>query len=215
MWGVSPKKLSISVGSRLPIRTNDDDRYFNDNFQALPKYGYAKMIENMLDHKSIDLRLNTTFKKEMISNFEHSSLCTPIDEFYNFKFGILPYRSIIFENKKEISLDLPAPVINFTDDSPYTRKTQWDLFPNSDKSINEYKTITFEKPCSINENPGEYYYPVMTKESKKIYEKYRKLSKSETKFTFCGRTGLYKYIDMIPAVTIHQKIANEFLEKSI
>ena len=215
MWGVSPKKLSISVGSRLPIRTNDDDRYFNDNFQALPKYGYAKMIENMLDHKSIDLRLNTTFKKEMISNFEHSFLCTPIDEFYNFKFGILPYRSIIFENKKEISLDLPAPVINFTDDSPYTRKTQWDLFPNSDKSINEYKTITFEKPCSINENPGEYYYPVMTKESKKIYEKYRKLSKSETKFTFCGRTGLYKYIDMIPAVTIHQKIANEFLEKSI
>ena len=211
MWGLSPKKLSTNVGSRLPIRTNKDDRYFNDDFQALPKDGYTKMIENMLNHKNIDLSLNKNFETEMISKFNHSFLCIPIDKFYNFKFGILPYRSIIFEERKENSIDLPSPVINFTDKSPYTRKTQWDLLPNSNKSSEDFKTITYEKPCSMEENPGEYYYPVQTLESKKIYEKYKRLSKQEKKITFCGRTGLYKYIDMIPAVSIHQKIAYDFL----
>ncbi len=214
MWGINPEKLSINIGSRLPIRTNSDDRYFNDNFQALPKYGYTKMIENMLDHKNIDVRLQTNFKKEMISNFDHSFLCIPIDKFYDFKYGILPYRSIIFEERKEIINDLPSPVINFTDESPYTRKTQWELLPNSEKSSSNYKTITYEKPCSMRENPGEYYYPVQTLKSKKIYEKYKKLSKKEKLLTFCGRTGLYKYIDMIPAVTIHQKIAYDFLKNN-
>tara|TARA_Y100000589_G_scaffold330334_1_gene379659 strand:+ start:4645 stop:5775 length:1131 start_codon:yes stop_codon:yes gene_type:complete len=213
MWGIKPDKLSISIGSRLPIRTNSDDRYFNDNFQALPKYGYTKMIEKMLDHKNIDISLKTNFTKGMISNFDHSFLCIPIDKFYDFKYGTLPYRSIIFEDKQEITDDLPSSVINFTDNSPYTRMTQWDLLPNSEKSSSQYKTITYEKPCSMKDNPGEYYYPVQTLNSKIIYEKYKKLSRKEKRFTFCGRTGLYKYIDMIPAVTIHLKIAKDFMKK--
>ena len=213
MWGVKPEKLSISIGSRLPIRTNADDRYFNDNFQALPKYGYTKMIEKMLDHKNIDVSLKTNFTKEMISNFDHSFLCIPIDKFYDYKYGILPYRSIIFEDRKEITDDLPSSVLNFTDNSPYTRKTQWDLLPNSEKSSTQHKTITYEKPCSMKDNPGEYYYPVQTLNSKIIYEKYKKLSRKEKRFTFCGRTGLFKYIDMIPAVTIHLKIAKDFMKK--
>ena len=213
MWGIKPDKLSISIGSRLPIRTNSDDRYFNDNFQALPKYGYTKMIEKMLDHKNIDISLKTNFTKGMISNFDHSFLCIPIDKFYDFKYGTLPYRSIIFEDKQEITDDLPSSVINFTDNSPYTRMTQWDLLPNSEKSSSQYKTITYEKPCSMKDNPGEYYYPVQTLNSKIIYEKYKKLSRKEKRFTFCGRTGLYKYIDMIPAVKIHLKIAKDFMKK--
>ena len=212
MWGIKPDKLSISIGSRLPIRTNSDDRYFNDNFQALPKYGYTKMIEKMLDHKNIDISLKTNFTKGMISNFDHSFLCIPIDKFYDFKYGTLPYRSIIFEDKQEITDDLPSSVINFTDNSPYTRMTQWDLLPNSEKSSSQYKTITYEKPCSMKDNPGEYYYPVQTLNSKIIYEKYKKLSRKEKRFTFCGRTGLYKYIDMIPAVKIHLKIAKDFMK---
>lgn len=213
MWGISPKKLSTNVGSRLPIRTNKDDRYFNDDFQALPKDGYTKMIENMLDHKNIDVTLNNNFQSQMLTKFNHSFLCIPIDKFYDFKYGILPYRSIIFEDRKEITDDLPSTVLNFTDNSPYTRKTQWDLLPNSEKSSSQYKTITYEKPCSMKDNPGEYYYPVQTLNSKIIYEKYKKLSRKEKRFTFCGRTGLYKYIDMIPAVTIHLKIAKDFMQK--
>ena len=212
MWGLDPKELSLSVGARLPIRTNEDDRYFSDSFQALPKEGYTKMIENMLDHKNIEIKLSTDFKKGMEYNFDHSFLCMPIDSFFNYEFGELPYRSIIFEEKEEFSKDFESPVLNFTDTSRYTRKTQWNLFPNSGKSPNEIKTITYEIPCSIEENPKEYYYPVQTSKSKKIYQKYKKLAKDYKNITFCGRTGLFKYIDMIPAVTIHQKIANQFLK---
>ena len=213
MWGIDPKKLEISIGARLPIRTNEDDRYFNDDFQALPKEGYTKMIQRMLDHENINLKLNTEYEKGMEQDYFHSFLCTPIDEYYDSKYGILPYRSIIFSNKKETNDDLPVPVINFTDDSCFTRKTQWNLLPNSYGETKKVKTITYEKPCSMEENPGEYYYPVQTKDSRSIYEKYKKLSQKQNKITFCGRTGLFKYIDMIPAVAIHLKLAKNFLNK--
>jgi len=216
MWGIEPKDLNIKVGSRLPVRTNDDCRYFNDEFQALPKKGYTEMVNRMIDHKNIQVNLNTSFVKGMEENYLHSFLSVPIDEYYNFEFGQLPYRSIIFENRLEDSLDLEVPVINFTDDSSYTRKTQWNLFPNSYDFNGNLKTITYEKPCSMKMNPGEYYYPVHTKESKRVYSNYFELAKKEFNLTFIGRTGLFKYIDMIPAVEIHIRIAEKFLKfKSI
>ena len=211
MWGISPKELNVSIGARLPIRSNEDDRYFNDTFQALPKFGYTKMIENMLDHKNISINLNTNFDKSMEFDFDHSFLCIPIDKYFDYRFGELPYRSIKFEEREESSNNLETPVINFTDKSIYTRKTQWNLFPNSGKPIKNIKTITYEIPCSMSENPNEYYYPVQTIQSKKIFEKYKRFSKNFRRITFCGRTGLFKYIDMIPAVTIHKKIAESFL----
>ena len=149
----------------------------------------------------------------MKKDYFHSFLCTPIDQYYSYRYGVLPYRSIIFYDKKENNNNFPVPVINFTDDSCFTRKTQWNLLPNSYGEMKKNKTITYEKPCSIEENPGEYYYPVQTKESRSIYEKYKKLSKEQNKITFCGRTGLFKYIDMIPAVAIHLKLANKFLSQ--
>lgn len=215
MWGIDPKQLEISIGARLPIRTNEDDRYFNDKFQALPKNGYTKMIKNMLDHENINLKLNKEYEKGMEQDFLHAFLCTPIDEYYDYKYGVLPYRSIIFHYKKEINENFPAPVINFTDDSCFTRKTQWNLFPNSYGEINKIKTITYESPCSLEENPGEHYYPVHTKDSKFIYQKYQELSHEQEKITFCGRTGLFKYIDMIPAVGIHIKMANKFINQKL
>lgn len=211
MWGVEPTTLVTSVGARLPVRTTDDSRYFNDNFQALPKYGYHKMIEKMLDHENIKVFLNTCFEKGIESDYHHCFLCMPIDLYFNFIYGKLPYRSIIFENKKE-TLDLPAPVINFTDRSKYTRKTQWNLFPNSGKPKNKKNTITYEIPCSIEENPGEYYYPIHTRQSKLIYESYKKLAEGQKQITFCGRTGLFRYIDMIPSVMIHLKIVQNFIK---
>ncbi len=212
MWGMDPKKLALGVGARIPVRYNNDSRYFTDNFQALPKYGYTKMVEKMLDHKNITINLRTPYQNGMEKDFYHSFLCLPIDKFFDFKFGVLPYRSIIFENKKEVGKDMDAPVINFTDNSKYTRKTQWDLLPNSKRS-NAYKTVTYEIPCDMNQNPDEYYYPVQTRKSKKLYEKYKKLSEKYNTISFCGRTGLFKYIDMIPAVNIHMRIANKFLKK--
>ncbi len=211
MWGIHPSKLPIRIGSRLPIRTNLDCRYFNDNFQALPKNGYTKMIENILDHRNIELSLNMEFDREMESQYDFCFLCIPIDKYFDYRFGILPYRSIIFENRIHIGNNLPSPVVNFTDEFKYTRKTQWSLFPNSPEPIEKFRTITYEIPCSMDDNPGEYYYPVQTKKSEKIYEKYKQLAKKNNKILFCGRSGLFKYLDMIPAVQKHLRIAYDFL----
>ena len=212
MWGIDPKNLSVGIGARLPVRTNKDTRYFNDDFQALPKHGYTKMIDSMLSHENIKLSLNTMFKKNMEKDYDQIFLCIPIDKYFNYKFGVLPYRSIKFEHRLEACNDLSSPVINFTDRSIYTRKTQWNLFPNSYNKNLSLKTISYEIPCSMKDNPNEYYYPVQTKTSKLIYQKYKNLAEKNTKIKFCGRTGLFKYIDMIPTVLIHLEIAKEYIK---
>tara|TARA_Y100001933_G_C18998833_1_gene563729 strand:- start:310 stop:1452 length:1143 start_codon:yes stop_codon:yes gene_type:complete len=212
MWGVDPKELSISIGARLPVRTDENSNYFNDKFQALPKNGYTELVNKMLDHRNIEVHLSTPFSKDMQSEFNHSFLSIPIDEYYDFKYGRLPYRSIIFENRLESNKDFDSPVINFTDNSEYTRKTQWNLLPNSYNFKGNLKTITYEKPCSLENNPGEYYYPVQTREARLILTNYEKLAKKNSLITFIGRTGLFKYIDMIPAVQIHLKLAKNFIK---
>ena len=212
MWDIDPKKLSINIGARLPVRTNKDMRYFNDDFQALPKDGYTKMVEKILSHKNINVLLNKEFNKKMEKDFDHIFLCIPIDKYFDCQNGVLPYRSILFEDRIENFKDLPAPVINFTDQSIYTRKTQWNLLPNCPKLSSSKKTITYEIPCSIENNPEEYYYPVHTKQSTKIYNIYKALAKENKKVTFCGRTGLFRYIDMIPAIQIHMQLAYNFIK---
>ena len=213
MWGTDPTNLSIGIGARLPVRTNKDVRYFNDNFQALPKYGYTNMIEKMLYHKNISIFLNTSFQKDMEKNFDQVFICMPIDKYFNYQYGVLPYRSIKFEHRLENINDQAAPVINFTDEKKYTRKTQWSLLPNSYHKNLNLKTISYEVPCSMELNPNEYYYPVNTKSSKLLYEKYKLLAKKRQKITFCGRTGLFRYIDMIPTVLLHLEIAKKYLSK--
>ena len=212
MWGVEPNQLSSSIGARLPVRTNKDTRYFVDDFQALPKEGYTKMVRNIIDHPLIEVCLNENFEKGMEKDYDHSFLCIPIDTFFNYEYGILPYRSILFENRLENTHDQEAAVINFTDNSKYTRKTQWSLLPNSPGKFNKNKTITYEIPCSMDLNPEEYYYPISTKNSNAIFNKYKSLAKNMKDISFCGRTGLFKYIDMIPSVIIHLEMANKFVK---
>ncbi len=213
MWGINPKNLTIGIGSRLSVKDNKDPRYFNDNFQALPKGGYTNMVKKMLDHPKINVLLNCNFTKGMEKHYDHSFLCIPIDKFFNYKFGKLPYRSIKFETEIKPNYNQDAPVVNFTDNSLFTRKTQWNLFPNNQLLNYELNSVTYEIPCSMDENPNEYYYPVQTKTSQKTYLKYKKYAKNFQNITFCGRTGLFKYIDMIPAVLLHLTIANKFLKK--
>jgi UDP-galactopyranose mutase len=214
MWGLDAKDLSIEVGKRLPVRTDRDDRYFTDDFQALPHSGYTRMFENMLDSGLIEVHLNTSFSREMLSGFDHAFLSIPIDEYYGFSLGRLPYRSILFKEIFVRDYRQDAPVVNFTDDGPFTRVTQWAMLPNSG-GVPQGSTVTYEQPCDISLNPGEYYYPVRNTASLKVYDEYLKLTKMDSKITFCGRAGLFKYIDMIPAVNIHLQIARKYLEKSI
>ena len=213
MWGVDPKELKVGIGARLPVRINNDDRYFTDSFQYLPKNGYKHMFENIIDHKNISVELNKEFEKSMQKHYFHSFLCLPIDNYFDYCFGELPYRSLLFINKEFKNLRLDAPQVNFTDNSKYTRMTQWNLLSNCPNQNNDLNTITYEQPVDISQNKGEYYYPVQTPKSADIYLKYKKLSQQYENITFCGRTGLFKYIDMVPAVTLHLKIATDFLNK--
>ena len=213
MWGIDPKELDVQIGARLPVRTNRDERYFTDNFQFLPKNGYNSLFERMLDHKNIQVNLNTEFTKSMEKHYLHNFLCLPIDQYFNYCFGKLPYRSLLFENKILKNKNLSAPQVNFTDNSSYTRMTQWDLLPNCPSKNATQHTLTYEIPVDINENPGEYYYPVQTQKSRMIFAQYEDLSNQFDNITFCGRTGLFKYIDMVPAVSIHIQKAYNFLKK--
>ena len=98
MWGRDPKDLAASIGARLPVRVNRDDRYFQDDFQALPAEGYTALFEHMLDHVNISVRLNTQFEQSMLDSYQHSFLSIPIDVFFGCCYGPLPYRSIQFEH---------------------------------------------------------------------------------------------------------------------
>ena len=169
-----PKDLEVAVGCH---RThNDDDRYFNDNFQALPKNGYTEMVKNILDHPSIKVSLGTSFSDVNKSDYSYTFASIPIDQFYNYKFGRLPYRSIKFHEKIVSDLDQPASVVNFTDDQKFTRKTQWGLLPNSPPNkVNNSKLVTYEEPCSPEHNMMSYIIQSGTKNHLKYIQNIKSL----------------------------------------
>jgi UDP-galactopyranose mutase len=211
MWGRPANELSVSVGARLPVRTNRDDRYFTDGFQALPKGGYHALFANILNHPNIRIRLSNPYDIGMEGDFLHSFLSVPIDGYFAYQFGELPYRSILFHQTRSQQRQ-EAPVINYTDSGRFTRSTQWDLLPNSGRSTDGLHGQTREEPCSMERNPGEYYYPVQTEQSKKQLLAYQEQAKKPKGVTFIGRTGLFRYIDMLPAVTMHLELAAKFLK---
>jgi len=212
MWGIESTELEAAVGARLPVRLNRDDRYFTDSFQAMPKDGYAAMFDRILCHRNICIHLGQSFNKSMTEGYEHTFLSMPIDQYFDYQFGCLPYRSIRFEHV-EAAHSQPAPVVNYTDEGAYTRITQWDLIANSGRRIDGLHSCTKEVPCNPEANNNERYYPVRNKASLTLLGKYECLAERESGVTFIGRTGLFRYIDMIPCVSLHLQIAKKFMDK--
>lgn len=213
MWGREAREIEAAVGARIPVRFDRDDRYFTDSFQAMPKDGYTAAFQRIFDHENIKLILGQAYNEGMELYFDHMFTAMPIDAFFDYKHGKLPYRSIRFTLDK-VWRDQSATTINFTDDGPYTRRTQWDLIPNSERSSQPYHTVTYETPCEPEENDGECYYPVRNRESLELYGRYLEEAGKLGKVTFCGRTGLFQYLDMVPAITIHLKMAADFISAS-
>jgi len=212
MWGIKPEDLDPSILARVPMRKDFEPRYFpKDKFQALPKDGYTELVKQMLDHPNITRTTGFWFVKDMESEYDHVFNSMPIDEYYDFEHGELPYRSIKFH-----TVNLPAPqlygypVVNFTHEGPHTRVTEWKLLPGH--GTNEhYTTLTFEEPCDYRDNNMERYYPVkdLKGENRARYQKYKDIPNG--KVTFIGRTGLYAYLDMHHAVNISLQTAKKFL----
>ena len=206
IWGTLD--VHGDVINRVKIRDDDNEYYFpNDQYQYLPFNGYTELFNNILIHPSIKVKLNTSYHKDMEPEYNHVFNSMPIDLYYDYQYGELPYRSIKFHNKTSNTFTMPTPVVNFTDNDIYTRVTKWDMFPNHGTG----ELYTLEEPCDYKENNRERYYPVkdVAGLNRITYNKYKAIHNG--KVTFIGRCGLYTYLDMDMAISSALSISNNFI----
>ncbi len=210
-WGVPPEKIDRYVLDRVPMAIGYDERYLNKDFQYLPKDGFTKLFDNMLDHPNINVSLNTDALEHIM--FDGEQICYDgetvdcliftgnIDELFSYEYGVLPYRSLDFKyNYTASDSVLPAEIISYPQAEGYTRTT-------------EYRKIMFDQSqcigsTTVTEYPLPYakygnitggripYYPVLTDESKATYEKYLNLAKRYKNLFLCGRLAEFKYYNM-------------------
>lgn len=212
MWNIKFDNIDKSIIDRIPRRNDDSEGYFpNDKYQMLPLGGYTKLFEKILDHKNISIQLNTPFNKNMEKYYDHVFNSMPIDEYFDFCYGELPYRSLKFH-----TVHLPSPkvipnnTVNFTHTGPYTRMVEWKNWKNHGKN-SHMTTLTYEEPCDYKDNNMERYYPVKDPDgiNINIYKKYKELTPSNV--TFIGRTGMYVYFDMHMAISSALATAKRFI----
>lgn len=207
-WGLEPRELKTSVAARIPVRTNDDDRYFTDAYQAMPDNGYTCLFKKLLDSPNIEVRLNTHFLLlDHNQKFEHVFYTGPIDEYFRHSFGKLPYRSLRFEHYHYSEKDslLPTATVNYPNENAITRATE---FKKITGQLVRGTSIVREYPVAH----GDPYYPIPTDENEELYRKYRHLSNQNKDVTFLGRLGRYKYYNMDQVVAEALTVADLYLE---
>lgn len=191
-WGLEPSQLKAGVAARIPVRTNSDDRYFTDAFQAMPLHGYTRMFENMLDHPNIRVDTGVDFADVADrGTYGHIVYTGPIDAFYGYRFGALPYRSLRFEHEHLAGVQRYQGVgtVNYPNDHAYTR-------------ITEFKHLTGQEhpgTSIVREYPqaeGEPYYPIPRDENEALFKRYEALALAEDAVTFVGRLAQYRYYNM-------------------
>jgi len=191
-WGLDPSQLDKMVTARIPTRTNTDDRYFGDKHQIMPADGYTAMFNAMLDHPNIEVMLGSDYKdvKDQI-DFGHLVFTGPIDEYFGFRFGKLPYRSLKFEHKTvDQEWVQPVAVVNYPHpDVPYTRITEYKHLTGQK---HPKSSLTYEYPSA----EGDPYYPIPRPENQALFKKYEALADSTPNVTFVGRLATYRYYNM-------------------
>jgi UDP-galactopyranose mutase len=205
-WGVDPSELDAQVTARIPVRTNRDDRYFTDQYQSMPKHGYTRMFENMLDHSNIEIVLKADYR-EVAKEVAYRKLIYtgPVDEFFDLRYGKLPYRSLQFQHT---TLDCewfqPTAVVNYPNDFSFTRITE---FKHLTGQQHARTSVVCEYPCA----EGDPYYPIPRPANAAIYAKYRELAMSCPNVHFVGRLATYRYYNMDQvvgqALTLYKKLA--------
>jgi UDP-galactopyranose mutase len=190
-WGLDPSQLDRSVTARVPIRTNRDDRYFTDTFQNMPADGYTRMFEKMLAHPNIKIMLKTDASEVMDSIPHRRVIYTgPIDEYFNYRFGKLPYRSLRFEHvTRDEEKALPAGTVNYPQTQDYTRVTE---FKHLTGQVHPKTALTYEYPMA----DGDPYYPVPNPETQALYKRYEELANATNNVWFVGRLATYRYYNM-------------------
>lgn len=204
-WNLDPSELDASVAARIPTRSNRDDRYFTDTYQAMPVEGYTKMFENILSHPNIKVMLNTDYKEiEDQVSFKKMIYTGPIDYFFDYCYGKLPYRSLDFSFQTfETDTYQPTGTVNYPNEHPYTRSTEFKYLTGQK---HPKTTVVFEYPKA----EGDPYYPVPRPENAELYKKYQLLAAELKNVYFVGRLATYKYYNMDQVVaqslTLFKKI---------
>jgi UDP-galactopyranose mutase len=198
-WALDPSELDASVAARVPTRSNRDDRYFTDTYQAMPLHGYTRMFEAMLAHDNIHLLLGTDYRDVVhVVPWKHLVYTGPIDAFFDHRHGRLPYRSLDFEH---VTLAPPPgrahvqPVgtINHPNDHAYTRVTEFKHLTGQQHALS---SLVYEHPRSH----GDPYYPVPRAENTTLYRRYEADAEALADVSFIGRLATYKYYNMDQAV---------------
>jgi UDP-galactopyranose mutase len=193
-WGVDPKELPASILKRLPIRFNYDDGYFNQKYQGIPLEGYTKIVERILDHDKIEVKLGTRFDPKQKDEFDHVFWSGPLDAWFDFRLGRLAYRTLVFEKFRAKGDYQGNAVINYCEENvPYTRISEHKYFTPWEEHEN---TVCFKEYSKLME-PGDVpYYPLRLNHDKALLQDYIRMAEKEEKVTFCGRLGTYRYLDM-------------------
>jgi UDP-galactopyranose mutase len=207
-WGLDPSQLDAMVTARVPVRTNRDDRYFSDTYQAMPLRGYTRMFENLLDHDNIKILLNTDYREIVdLIPYERMIYTGPVDEFFDYRYGKLPYRSLKFEhetvNQEWVQ---PVAVVNYPNEHLYTRVTEFKHLTGQE---HRKSSLVYEYPMA----EGDPYYPVPRPENNELYKKYQALAEERSDVHFVGRLATYKYYNMdqvvAQALSVYARIVGQ------
>lgn len=190
-WGLDPSELDASVAGRIPVRFDRDDRYFTDTFQAMPRDGFTRMFERMLDSKNITIRTSVNYSEVAQSYPGIKTIFTgPVDEYFDYRFGPLPYRSLEFEHESyDREQFQTAAVVNYPNDHPYTRVTEFKYLTGQ---VSSKTSVVYEHPRA----EGDPYYPIPRPENAALYARYKELADRQSDVHFVGRLATYKYYNM-------------------
>jgi len=210
-WGLHPSELPASILKRLPVRFNYDDNYYASTYQGMPKHGYTYIVERMLDHPNIQVKLNTQFSRNNRDEYDHVFYSGPIDAWFAFSEGRLGYRTLDFVTERHTGDYQGNAVINYCDqETPWTRISEHKHFSPWE---NHEKTIIYKEHsrlCKENDTP---YYPVRLVNDKTLLDRYVAMANREEKITFVGRLGTYRYLDMHITIAEALETAATFLSQ--
>lgn len=225
MWNMELEEMDPSIIDRVRFSDVDTPYYFKDDYQFVPTKGYTAVLTEFIKHPNIELHLNTKLKQSELDNHPSVEIfnCAAIDEWFNYKLGVLPYRSIRFETAVNAKINnlgytLPVMTVNYTENGgKFTRVTDWRRYPLSPSAtLPSTGIITYEEPCSFEDNNYERYYPVkdIGGVNRENWVRYLKLAEEKyPNMTFVGRCGRYQYIDMHQAIGQALATVKKFREK--
>ncbi|WP_201578877.1 UDP-galactopyranose mutase [Psychrobacter sp. Pi2-52] len=193
-WGTEPSNLPASILNRLPVRFNYDDNYFNHKYQGIPKNGYTSIVENILNHQNIDLKLETEYFEEIKGEFDHMVWSGALDAYFDHQFGRLAYRTLDFEPFYGEGDVQGNAVVNYCDEQvPYTRITEHKHFAPWEEHSESICYKEYSRACGKEDTP---YYPIRLMNDKQLLQRYLNMAEQSDGVTFVGRLGTYRYLDM-------------------